>query len=82
MVESASVAARFLDSLSIRPYNLRVTELGRVECYVDPLVFDRARRVLLHEGATFHNEDGFVYVEARLDGVDADDALTAWRAAS
>jgi hypothetical protein len=69
MVASASVAAVFLDSLSIRPYTLRITELGRVEAYVDPALFDRARRVLLSEGATVHNEDGFVYVEARLDGV-------------
>lgn len=69
MVASAAVAAVFLDSIGGRPDNLRVTELGRVECYVDPALFDRARRVLLSEGATFHNEDGFVYVEARLDGV-------------
>lgn len=70
MVESASVAARFLDSLGILPYTLRITELGRVEAQIDTHLFDRARRILLLDGGTFHDDgDGFVYVEARIDGV-------------
>ena len=77
-VEQAYVAARFLDSLGIAAQTVHVTALGRVECMVEPAELDRARRVLVSEGGTFHDEGGFVYVEARIEGV----PVQVWAAAS
>ena len=70
LVESASVAARFLDSLGITAHSIRVTPLGRVECEVSQVSLLTARSALVAEfDATVAHEPGGVYVDARIDGV-------------
>lgn len=70
LVESAAVAARFLDSYGVTARTLHVTELGRVELMVDAAGFSRVTAALVVDhGASQHVEGGFLFLEGRVEGV-------------
>jgi hypothetical protein len=59
----------FLDAHNVTARTTHVTEVGRVELGVDPEGWDHIQFALVDLGGTFHYEAGFLYLEARVNGV-------------
>jgi hypothetical protein len=59
----------FLDAHNVTARTTHVTEIGRVELGVDPEGWDRIQWALADLGGTFHYEAGFLYLDARVNGV-------------
>jgi hypothetical protein len=59
----------FLDAHNVTARTTHVTEVGRVELGVSPEGWDRIQWALADLGGTFHHETGFLYLDARVNGV-------------